>query len=663
MPNLCALCANILSSWRLVLEDEYSARLAHHPTVFSLQASARSCPLCAQFLHNISSRGELSELVDATIDLLNQGIVPVPGWIQVSSFGRLISTGQKSLRDCWLVELRFRAKPSSREEDERWLYENDTSDEAEEAEEDQKSLDIERGNWVGGSSSEFACKVVFIPAVTESSLVDRIPRNSRDALGLAKLWYDRCSASHVGCRLGQSSIPTRLIKLENDSIRLCLAAEIQDYPRYATLSHCWGTIKLLKLTRANWEWFREGLPLSMLCQTFQDAIYVARALDLQYIWIDSLCIIQDDLDDWEKESKLMSSVYGCSSINIAATSATNGNGGCFFERDPNHVWRHQFPVVFEGVERIYQSVDDGIFDACVFSTPLARRAWAIQERILAPRTLFFSSSQLFWECNGLNACEIFPEIFPATLSYGDFYLQKQPLSRALWDKIVRLYSSCDLTFPEDKLIAISGLARHIQQREKNTYLAGLWKSDLEAQLCWKSRTRAARPLHNRAPSWSWASVDSTVTYGPRHKQRLWIQVVDVSLQPSDPFSKTLSGSLCIRYLCLIPGSIHRVDIFAGISIKIDSKIIQFKTNLDYLEIPTSEVYLLPIMDTIDPDLARGLLLQRTGSDLQKYQRIGHFEKPSKEFIEVLKLPSCINKPSISDRVDSGWSKDECIYIV
>lgn len=249
----------------------------------------------------------------------------------------------------------------------------------------------------------------------------------------------------------------------------------------------------------------------------------------------------------------MSDVYAGGVVNIAASSASDGRGWCFFSRDSSHVWQHTVPTNVNGQSRYYACIEDGIFDACVFETPLARRAWAMQERLLAPRTLHFSSTQIFWECNTLNACEIFPDIYPTSLSYGDFYLQKQPISHNLWWKIVKLYSVCELTYERDKLVAISGIAREIFNRNHSVeYVAGLWRSDIESQLCWKIRVPADRPATPQAPSWSWATTNGTTSLANVSPSATCIRVFNVDPGSHDPFGEVPNGTLtvaCQELLC------------------------------------------------------------------------------------------------------------------
>lgn len=109
--------------------------------------------------------------------------------------------------------------------------------------------------------------------------------------------------------------------------------------------------------------------------------------------------MQDDEKDWARESQLMSIVYGNSSMNIAAAGATDGSQGCFFYEDPKRINKLQINVLDRGQLKTYEGCPSSIYECCVPNTPLASRAWVLQERLLAPRTLHFSKTQLFWECN------------------------------------------------------------------------------------------------------------------------------------------------------------------------------------------------------------------------------------------------------------------------
>jgi len=194
-----------------------------------------------------------------------------------------------------------------------------------------------------------------------------------------------------------------------DRVRL-VEGDFGDYLEYATLSHCWGNIKFLMLEKSNIEVLKNEIPLEALSQTFKDAIEIARELGFAYIWIDSLCIVQDDPEDWNRESALMSDVYGGSGLNIAASGAVDGSSGCFFNQPQNRTCQVQ--VKLGDQVHSYICVTFSSYHQCLGSMPLMKRGWALQERLLPPRTLHFTSREVFWECHEKVACKTFPEQFP-----------------------------------------------------------------------------------------------------------------------------------------------------------------------------------------------------------------------------------------------------------
>ncbi|KAH7079635.1 heterokaryon incompatibility protein-domain-containing protein [Paraphoma chrysanthemicola] len=305
------------------------------------------------------------------------------------------------------------------------------------------------------------------------------------ALPLASRWLENCRKAHWQCNYRREQItPHRLVTTDQNCTRLRLREDFLDPPEYATLSHCWGEKKFVTLERHNLGNFKERIPQEALPQTFIDAILVARELGILYIWIDSLCIIQDDTDDWLREAATMSSVYGGSTLNIAASGAHDGAVGCFLR--PQYTLQCLIQVEAGGRTLHYRCVPGNFYYHVLADMPLMRRGWTLQERLLPSRNLHFTSTQVFWECYQKVACETFPDKFPHSLTYEDSYLQKQPVSISMWSWIVERYSSCHLTRTEDKLVAISGLAREIQLQTRDQYVVGMWRKDLEFQLCWEN---------------------------------------------------------------------------------------------------------------------------------------------------------------------------------
>jgi hypothetical protein len=174
-------------------------------------------------------------------------------------------------------------------------------------------------------------------------------------------------------------------------------------------------------------------------------------------------------------------VYSNSTMNIAASSASDGTQGCFFER--SQAWICQISGLCEQEELIYGCVPARNYNNDM-KTPLESRGWTFQERYLAPRTLHFTASEAYWECYHTNACETFPAGFPAEFMHGQSFRRKTPIAAASWEWYVRKYSRRKLTRSSDKLVALSGMAQAIHLQNNDDYIVGMWRSKLESQLCW-----------------------------------------------------------------------------------------------------------------------------------------------------------------------------------
>lgn len=153
-------------------------------------------------------------------------------------------------------------------------------------------------------------------------------------------WLEKCQSNHSECFASSNApwYPTRLLDVEEtvlESVRLVLSAKAHLTGGYLTLSHCWGEVLCFKLTKDSVQQFMLGIELLQLPQTFQDAVQVTRRLGIRYLWIDALCIIQDDTNktDWLHEAGLMHKVYSHSFLNIAATGALDTSKGLFVHRD------------------------------------------------------------------------------------------------------------------------------------------------------------------------------------------------------------------------------------------------------------------------------------------------------------------------------------------
>ncbi|EOD51854.1 putative het domain-containing protein [Neofusicoccum parvum UCRNP2] len=191
---------------------------------------------------------------------------------------------------------------------------------------------------------------------------------------------------------------------------------------YLTLSHCWGASLTSKLTLSTLAQFRRAIPASALPRTYVDAIAVARFLGVRHLWIDSLCIVQDSATDWAAESGRMGAIYARSHVTLAADCSGSSDGGLFngasVMQDEEPLGKHVSLDVFEeeGEEegrkcKLYVSEElavpshldsRGVYVEDEDEDPdrmLVTRGWTLQEAVLAPRVLHYTSKQLIWECS------------------------------------------------------------------------------------------------------------------------------------------------------------------------------------------------------------------------------------------------------------------------
>jgi hypothetical protein len=320
---------------------------------------------------------------------------------------------------------------------------------------------------------------------------------------------------------------------------------------YICLSHCWGQSRPRRMTtRQSLDENKKGIPWDDLEQTFQDAIFLARRLDVHYLWIDSFCIIQDDVEDWKEQSNLMAGIYGGAILTIAASKSRDSSGGCFSQLDPSY---QEVRCSIEEYSHLYtfyvrKKFDQGFFDSEPWhgaldrqQLPLFDRAWAFQERVLSTRVLYFAPDEIVWECLDQSRCSCgcvdSSDDFWGS-SKGAMAVLRQPSTIEFpvpkynygflsginsnhakeWRWLVVQYSGLSLSYEKDKLHALSGLARRFEQLHPGNdcnYMAGLWSSTLLEDLLWSvhhSTAKQGRPQFWRAPTWSWASVNSKVSY-------------------------------------------------------------------------------------------------------------------------------------------------------
>jgi hypothetical protein len=423
--------------------------------------------------------------------------------------------------------------------------------------------------------------------------------NSSIAEQRIRAWLTGCEETHAVCRAARNNapttLPTRVLEiLDLKTVRIYVPNSKEEPGRYACLSHCWGKVVPLRTTSKTIHDYRKQIEWNKIPPTFQHAIELTHRLGLRYLWIDSLCILQDSLDDWRHEGSSMADIYSKSYVTFAASSAFGSADGFYKKRSNENQRRFQSHT-------LKQSKDDNVpFNILVWEDfpianksfvtgdlPLSQRAWAYQERLLSPRTVHFADDMLYWECSsmttnevggrmtGLESTEVVHTV-KALLSGRAIESPSETMMsnanntthasesrlRITWYNIVKRFTRCYLTYPGDILPALQGVARRMQSLRQCSYYTGLWKDTLCSDLLWISDAHPPRPpldCKYRAPSWSWAAMDGPVVWPySQNALKREIHVISVSTSPAgdDPLGELTAGALRLRGRTL-PGILKR----------------------------------------------------------------------------------------------------------
>ena len=386
--------------------------------------------------------------------------------------------------------------------------------------------------------------ISLVPSISGDTASDR-------ALALVRRWLEGCHKAHKMCRTAVEAgcLPTRVLGIGQNGtpqdIRL-YETNAEKQP-YVCLSHCWGDADIIRLTKENHDSLKKGIRWESLPRTFLDAVIMTYKLGVKYLWIDSLCIIQDDDDDWNREAMSMHKIYSHSYLTLAASRGATPHVGMFTSTD-SHYDTRKLPF-FEGIHNATEYTmrrkiqHTGLVD----SFPLLNRAWVFQERILSPRVLHFGPQELEWECLEDDDCECTFSRSAKAVTWLTKSMEPKKTQRfflptasaeekekanafAAWRKTVMDYSKLHLTHEKDVLIALAGISHCYSKVIGAPVVAGLIMKNLPSQLAWhtedhlifpgpsqqssyNSREKMApRPAAWRAPSWSWASSKCAVEF-------------------------------------------------------------------------------------------------------------------------------------------------------
>jgi Heterokaryon incompatibility protein (HET) len=447
------------------------------------------------------------------------------------------------------------------------------------------------------------------------------------------------STMHLASPAPPPNLPTRVLDIvgfEKSSVVKLYVTKANEQSRYIALSYCWGGQQ--RLTTTLWTLAKrvKGIPKSRLPQTIRDAIEVTQRLGFRYLWVDSLCIIQDSQDDMRAELAMMGEVYKNATITLAAGNAKSVEEGFLSER-PYFPKGVPLPISLSN-----QSVGTVYFRSPVDRQPLVSdpvlftRGWAFQEFLLSSRVILFDCFGVTWNCNtasfkGLSDIiryKVSPKLsFSRSIQLLKFNVARSKnIINSGWSTLISEYSARDFSCFEDRLPAIAGIAKEFSLLLNDEYLAGLWRKELIWTLGWQKRELYGETLtpfqHLKqgrigSPSWSWktAPFPVSVPWWHGHVYTLNVEMISykITLSSEDsPFGDVVEGVLMLRAKVLCHSAVSR-----------DGIRLDYLTDIDKLDGSTYCLLLGMWNKDRDPD---GLVVHKLKDG--SFERIGFFRDRS-----------------------------------
>jgi hypothetical protein len=280
---------------------------------------------------------------------------------------------------------------------------------------------------------------------------------------LVQRWRNECD-THENCMPDdETPMPSRVLAICGDDTRpsVQLIESKGQKGRYLALSHCWGSNEKrpLRTTSENYHIHQIGIPFGDLPKTFQDTVEFAQGIGIRYVWIDSLCIIQGNSQDWHSEAANMGDVYWNATLVVAASGAKDSSKGLFISDRPlATVLRLPYRVggeckgTFNMIQLPRKRDREPRFG------PLDQRAWTLQERYLGQRLVTFMPNCISWVCEKVQVTE------------SGALLDGFPIREDNWYSLLCEYTRRSLSFASDRVEAIRGIATFNQLHRKDRYV-------------------------------------------------------------------------------------------------------------------------------------------------------------------------------------------------
>ena len=319
--------------------------------------------------------------------------------------------------------------------------------------------------------------------------------------------------------------PLRLIAInpdDNSPLKLVRRDSTVNTPEYAALSYCWGKSLQLRTTKASLSRFTEEIPSELVPKTWADAIHIARALQIPHIWIDALCIVQDDEAEWQQEAGHMSDIYQGSMLTIAAAQSADSSQGCFPSNglENGDLFFHTRLDGSDGRSNLVRFYRGDVRNGATNGTAISSRGWTLQEQLLSPRLVHCVQPEIHWQCRAGHQAQSGLSFEPAAaLKGGNILVPHHGLRagdqqyRSAWRRIVESYSLREFSYSRDRIPAIAGITQYFSTALDDVPILGLWRKSFAKDLAWL-RGGGPPQMSDTAglPSWTWLTCQGCVLY-------------------------------------------------------------------------------------------------------------------------------------------------------